>query len=275
MNIGKYNKLTLKKIVEQGALFDGGKFGDAFMPKGQITEEIVQGKQYTVFVYLDGDEKILATFAKPKAQVERFAYLKVTHLSSVGAFLNWGLPKDLFVPFSQQKHDMVLGHSYVVFLYLDDQKNRICASSRLDQFVEKENIDLVQNQEVDLLIEAVTPLGYKAVINDCYFGMVFKDQAPQPLQIGQRMKGYIKQVRDDKKIDLSLLKVGISKFNDTQKIVMDKLEQYGGEMSLHDKSTPEEIYAELKMSKKVFKSTIGQLYKSKIIDIKKDGIQKI
>ena len=275
MNIGKYNQLTLKKIIDQGALFDGGQYGDAFMPKGQITEELEQGKQYSVFIYLDNEEKIIATFIKPKAQVERFACLKVVHVSTVGAFLNWGLPKDLFVPFSQQKHEMVVGESHVVFLYLDDQKHRIVASSRLDQFIEKENIDLQKNQEVDLMIEAITPLGYKAIINDCYFGMIFKDQAPQPLKIGQRLKGYIKQVRDDKKIDLSLLKVGVEKFDTTQKLILEKLEQNNGELKLHDKSTPEEIYKELKMSKKVFKSTIGQLFKAKIIAINKDGIIKL
>lgn len=275
MNIGKFNLLTVKKIIEQGALFDGGQYGEAFMPKGQITEELEQGKQYSVFIYLDGDENIIATFIKPKAQVDRFACLKVVHVSTVGAFLNWGLPKDLFVPFSQQKHEMEVGQSHVVFLYLDDQKHRIVASSRLDQFIEKEHIDLKTNQEVDLLIEAITPLGYKAIINDCHFGVIFRDQAPQPLQVGQRLKGFVKQVREDKKIDLSLQKVGVEKFNDTQKLILEKLEQNEGHLSLHDKSSPEEIYKELKMSKKVFKSTIGQLLKAKIIDIKKDGINKL
>ncbi|NRB77747.1 MAG: GntR family transcriptional regulator [Saccharospirillaceae bacterium] len=275
MNIGKYNQLTVKKLIDQGALFDGGIYGEAFMPKSQITEELVQGKQYSVFIFLDSDEKILATFIKPKAQVDRFACLKVVHVSTVGAFLNWGLSKDLFVPFSQQKHEMVVGESHVVFLYLDDQKHRIVASSRLDQFIEKEHIDLKTNQEVDLMVEAITPLGYKAIINDCHFGMIFRDQAPQPLKVGQRLKGFIKQVRDDKKIDLSLQKVGMAKFSDTQKVVLDKLEQNEGHLSLHDKSSPEEIYKELKMSKKVFKSTIGQLLKAKIIDIQKDGINKI
>ncbi|BCE03571.1 CvfB family protein [Marinicellulosiphila megalodicopiae] len=275
MKIGQYNQLTVKKIIDQGALFDGGEFGDAFMPKGQITQEITQGQEYKVFIYLDRDEKIIATFINPKAEVDRFSCLKVVDVSEVGAFLDWGLPKDLFVPFSQQKHKMVLGESYVVFLYLDDQKNRICASSRLDQFIEKEFIELKQNQKVDLLIEAATPLGYKAIIDDYHFGVIFKDQTPQPLQVGQRMKGYIKRVREDKKIDLSLMKVGIEKFDDTQQLILKKLEENNGVLNLHDKSTPEDIFKILKMSKKVFKSTIGQLYKSKVIDIKKDGIYKL
>ena len=195
----------------------------------------------------------------------------MVNVSSAGAFLDWGLPKDLFVPFSEQKIPMHVGEFYPVFLYIENRQNRIVASSKLDKFIEDELIDLKVNQQVELLIESKTQLGFKAIINHAHFGMLFFDQANQFVKVGQQVAGYVKKVRYDKKVDLSLQPVGDEKFDLNRQKVLQLLER-NGFVALHDKSSPQAINQQFKMSKKLFKMTIGRLKSEGVIDIKSDGI---
>lgn len=275
VKIGKYNNLTILREVDFGIYFHDEKLGDILLPKRYLPEQWSIGDELEVFIYLDSEDRIIATTEKPFAQVEEFALLEVVATTSVGAFLNWGLMKDLLVPFSEQKQRMHVGEKHLVYVYLDPETNRIVASAKLDRFVDNLPVDYEPGEEVDLLIAMQTELGYKAIIDNCHFGMLYKNEVFQKLEIGQRLKGYIGKVREDEKIDLTLQKPGYEKVEGLAGEILEKLRSSNGFLAVGDKSEPELIYSIFKISKKNFKKAIGSLYKSKLISIEDEGIRII
>ncbi|RLD60329.1 MAG: GntR family transcriptional regulator [Bacteroidetes bacterium] len=271
--IGKFNKLQIIREVDFGVYLDGEDYGEILMPKKYLTENYKVDDFVDVFVYLDSEDRIVATTEKPYAMVGEFAFLKVVAVNEFGAFLDWGLIKDLLVPFNQQKQKMEEGEFYLVYIYLDEKSERIAASSKLDKFLDKEPVDYEEGQEVNLIIDKQTNIGYKAIINNTHWGVIFKNEIFQPLTKGQKIKGYIKKIREDKKIDLSLYKKGYEKVDDSLNTILDILKENNGFIPISDKSSPETIYNMFGISKKTYKKIIGALYKKKLISIEENGIK--
>jgi predicted RNA-binding protein (virulence factor B family) len=227
-----------------------------------------------VFVYVDSEGHLAATTKTPLAQVDDIAWLKVVSLNYVGAFLDWGLPKDLLVPFSEQHHEMEVGKSYLVKVFLDD-KNRIAATTKIDRFITDESVDFEAGQKVSLIIVDKTELGFKAIVNNTHWGLLYQNELFQPLKRGQKLGGYIKQIREDGKIDLVLHQPGYGKVVSLTDNILNKLKENNGALMLSDKSPPEAIYAAFGVSKKVFKQATGALYKKQLITIDKNGIKLV
>jgi len=274
INIGKINQLSVVK--HQGAnIYLGSAVSNKVLLADKKPPENCQvGDSLTVFVYTDSEGHLAATTTLPLAQVDDIAYLKVAALNYVGAFLDWGLPKNLLVPFSEQHHELEVGKSYLVKVFLDE-KQRVVATTKIDKFIsDTADEELSEGQQVELLIADKTELGVKAIINNRYWGMLYSNELFQPVKKGQKLTGYIKQIREDFKIDLSLQQQGYKKIvlplTDT---ILNKLKANNGELMLSDKSPPEAIYAAFGVSKKVFKQAIGALYKQELIDIEKTGIR--
>lgn len=269
---GKYNTLNISKIVDFGVYLDGGDFGEILLPMKWVPENTKPTDQLEVFVYFDSSDRIIATTMKPFAVVGEFACLKVKAVNDVGAFLDWGLEKDLLLPYREQTYTVQKDQTYPVYIYSDD-KGRIAASMHLEKFIEKDSKSLQDGEEVDLLLYAATDLGFKAIINNRYEGVVYANEVFQQLKKGQSIKGYIKKVRDDGKIDLTIYKSGYrNKINELTEKILSVLRKSDGYLPLNDKSSPEEIYSTLGMSKKNFKQSIGTLYKDGIIRIESAGI---
>ena len=232
------------------------------------------GDTLDVFVYVDSEGHLAASTKIPLAQVDDIAWLKVVSLNYVGAFLEWGLPKDLLLPFSEQHHEMEVGKSYLVKVFLDD-KNRVAATTKIDRFIADESVDFELGQKVSLIIADKTELGVKAIINHTHWGMLYQNELFQPVRRGQKVNGYIKQIREDGKIDLILQEPGYGKVLSLTDKILIKLNKNNGVLMLSDKSPPEEIYATFGVSKKVFKQAIGALYKKQLISIDKNGIKLV
>lgn len=273
--IGVLNELEVVKTVDFGVYLDGGPHGEILMPKRYVPENCQVGDQVEVFIYLDSEDRLVATTDKPLVMAGEFAMLKVLSVTGVGAFLDWGLPKDLLVPFREQQIPMEEGRSYLVFVYVDDETHRIVGSSKLDKFVDNVPVDYEADEEVDLLIAGKTDLGYKAIIDNSHWGLLFKNEVFQPLKTGDRMKGYIKQVRPDEKIDLVLQKPGYEKIDSLSQAVLDKLKASGNYLPVNDKTGPDEISRIFGISKKNFKKAIGALYKQRLIAIEENGIRAV
>jgi uncharacterized protein len=271
--IGKLNKLRIVKELDFGIYLDGGEHGEILMPRRYVPENCKIDDVIEVFIYLDSEDRIIATTEIPYAMVGEFALLKVVSVNDFGAFLDWGLPKDLLVPFREQKKKMEEGKSYIVHVYLDQTSKRIVASSNLDKFLDKLSNDFGPGQEVDLLICTRTEIGYKAIINNTHWGVLYKNEVFQTLDRGQRIKGFIAKIRDDKKIDLCLQKPGYEKVDDLLKTIIDRLKEEGGFIAAGDKTSSEIIYELFGVSKKTYKKAIGALYKSKLITIEDEGIK--
>jgi predicted RNA-binding protein (virulence factor B family) len=272
--IGKIN--TLKVVKKQGAdvYLDNGTSGKVLLADKKLPENCQVGDNLDVFVYVDSEGHLAATTKTPKAEVDDIAWLKVVSLNYVGAFLDWGLPKDLLVPFSEQHHEMEVGKSYLVKVFLDD-KNRIAATTKIDRFITDESVDFEAGQKVSLIIADKTELGFKAIVNNTHWGLLYQNELFQPLKRGQKLDGYIKQIRDDGKIDLILYQPGYGKVVSLTDNILNKLKQNNGTLMLSDKSPPEAIYAAFGVSKKVFKQAIGALYKKQLITIDKNGIKLV
>lgn len=271
--IGQQNLLEVVKITPHGAYLQGGWLGEILLPKRYVPENCEKGDPVNVFVYLDSEDRFIATTQKPKAQVGEVAFLKVIAVNQVGAFLDWGLPKDLLVPFSQQQTTMEEDKSYLVYVYSDEETHRIAASSKLNKFIERHPENYEKGQKVELIINALTDIGYSAVIDHKDWGVLFYSDVVKPLKIGQKVKGYIKRVRDDGKIDLSLQAPGYAKVDDLSLHILSTLKQNDGFLALSDKSHPEQIYSTFGISKKSFKMSIGSLYKQRLITIENKGIR--
>lgn len=270
--IGKLNTLEVLKELDFGIYLDGGNLGEILMPKRYVPEGTMLGDFLEAFIYLDSEDRLLATTEKPLAMVDEFALLEVVSVTSVGAFLNWGLPKDLFVPFREQRKPMVAGEKYLVYVYLDDDSKRIAASSKIEQFLDNIPLDYDDNEEVDLIIVNETDMGYNAIIDNSHLGVLYKNEVFQTLNSGDRLTGYIKKIRPDGKIDLRLDKIGYEKIGGFADEILLKLQQNKGFLPLTDKSSPEEIYQVFRISKKNFKAAIGALYKQRLIVLENKGI---
>ena len=273
IKVGTYNELKIVKEVDFGLYLDGGQnFGEVLLPKRYVTDEMNIGDNITVFLYFDSEDRLIATTQKAKAIAGEFTSLKVIDTNRAGAFLDWGLPKDLLVPFNQQKIAMKTGFGYVVYVYQDDISERLLASSKLDRFLDKVPAEYKVGEKVDLLIADRTDIGFKAIINHKHWGVIFENDVFGDLGIGKKCKGYIRRIREDGKIDLSLTQTGYAKMDGLADRILLTLRQHDGFLPLSDKSTPDQIAKILKMSKGNFKKAIGQLYKNGDIVIADKGI---
>ena len=272
ISIGQIVELEVIKAVEFGFYLDAKNMGEVLLPIKYAPSDLVVGDTIEVFLYLDSEGRPVATNQEPKAVVGEFAYLKVVDASAVGAFLDWGLDKDVLVPFAEQHRPMEVGHSYLVHTYIGID-GRITASSKIDKFLDDEKPhDFKPQQAVNLIIANSTDLGYKAIINHSHWGVLYENEVHQRLSFGQSKKGFIKHVRPDGKIDLSL-QGGQETRDKYAKIILNYLTKQNGFAPVHDKSDPQLISDLFGMSKGAFKRAIGGLYKQKIISIEKDGIR--
>ncbi len=271
MKLGEYNTLQIARTTNVGLfLTDGNQ--DVLLPKKYVPKNYEVNEEITVFLYLDHEERLVATTLEPKIYLNEFALLKVNYSNEFGAFMDWGLEKDLFVPFREQARKMEAGKRYLVYMYLDEKTNRLVGSSKLNQFLDQHSFDLEVGEEVDLIVSHITDLGINVIINEQYKGLLYKNEVFEELRTGDRIIGYIKGIRPDGKVDVSRNKSGYAKVEKNAAILLEELQRNNGFLGIHDKSHPEEIKAILGMSKKTFKQTIGTLYKQKQITIKNDGI---
>ncbi len=273
--IGKMNRLRVISTDEAGVWLDGGELGNILMPRSLADKDYRIDDQPEVFLYHDSERQLMATTKVPFAMVNEFALLKVVSVSPAGAFLDWGLKKDLLVPFGEQKQKMQEGKSYIVFVLFDDKSARIIASSKLAKFLGRESMDLHEGQEVSLLISNQTEIGFEAIINNSLSGLLYKNEVFQPLRKGQKITGYIKKIREDGKIDLCLQKPGHEKIAGISENIINALKKQGGFIAVTDKSPAEVIYSLFGISKKTYKKAIGSLYKERMIAIEETGIRLI
>jgi predicted RNA-binding protein (virulence factor B family) len=270
---GKLNKLKVIKKLDFGVYLQGDDLNEILLPRRYVPENCDYDDEIEVFIYLDSEDRIIATTEKPYAMVGDFAALRVVAAGSVGAFVDWGLQKDLLIPFREQKQKMIEGETYVVYVYVDDKTNRIVGSSKLDRFLNTSTGVYQEGQPVDLLICQRTDMGYKAIINNAHLGMLYKGEVFQAFEVGDKTRGFIAKVREDGKIDLILHKPGYEKIDDISKLILDKLKNSGGYIEVTDKSPSEMIYEMFGISKKTFKKAIGALYKERQIKIEEKGIK--
>lgn len=273
MQIGKFNILKIARAVDFGVYLTDEQGNEVLMPQKYVPQNYELGHEVEVFVYNDTEDRIVATTEKPFAQVGEFAYLRAVEVTQYGAFLDWGLIKDLFVPFSEQNMKMREGHGYVVYIDLDTKTNRVIASARLERHLSFEKPNFEIGDEVNLLIWQKTDLGYKAIINNNYLGTIYENEVFTRLYVGEETKGYIKKIREDFKIDLFIHKPGHTKIKDNSDIIFEILQDRGGFISTTDKSPAEEIYDIYAMSKKNYKKAVGDLYKARKILIEENGIR--
>jgi hypothetical protein len=271
--IGKWNKLEVLKELDFGMYLDGKEQGEILLPIRYVPKDLKIGDIADVFIYLDSEDRVIATTEKPFAKVGDFTLLEVVSVSDIGAFLDWGLMKDLFVPFREQKQKMEVGYSYVVYIYVDEMSGRITGSAKVENFLDKTPPDFKEGQEVDLIIYMQTDIGYKAIINNTHTGVLFDSDVFRTLHRGEEIKGYIKKIREDQKIDLLLDKPGYEKVDEIAKNVLDKLKEENGVIALSDKSPADDIYDMFGISKKTFKKAIGALYKARLITLEENGIR--
>lgn len=273
IKLGEINTMTVVKKVDFGYYLDGGDEGEILMPTRYVPEGCKPGDKIDVFVYLDQDERPVATTLTPKAMVGEFAYLEVAWVNQYGAFLDWGLMKDLFCPFREQKKRMVKGNSYIVHVHLDKESYRIMASAKVEHYLSEERPKYRNGQEVDILIWQKTDLGFKAIVDNKFGGLIYKDQIFKYVHTGDKMKAYIKTVRPDGKIDLILQPMGQQQTKEFSEALFEYLKNNNGYCNLGDKSDAEEIYERFQVSKKTFKKAVGDLYKRKLITIAPQSIE--
>jgi len=271
--IGKYNTLEIVKEVDFGLYLDGGEMGEILLPKRYIPEGAKPGSSLEVFIYLDSEDRPVATTEKPFAKAGEFAFLKCVDVTRVGAFVDWGLPKNLLVPFREQKMPMEAGKSYVVYVYFDIESRRMAASAKIEKFIDNIPVEFEEGEEVELIIYAQTDLGYKAIVDDASTGILYKNEVFQPVRIGQKLTGYVKKVREDEKIDLMLLKPGYEKVGEMEEQILEFIRKNNGFTSVTDKSSPEIIYELFGMSKKNYKKALGALYKKRLVLLGPDGVR--
>lgn len=272
VELGKFNLLEVVKTVDFGVYLDGHEDGEILLPTRYVPEGCQPGDQLNVFIYLDNEERLIATTLQPRVQVGEFACLEVAWVNEFGAFLDWGLMKDLFCPFREQKMKMAKGRRYVIHAHLDDESYRIMASAKVERYLSKDIPPYKPGQEVPVMIWQRTDLGYKVIVDNRYSGLVYQNEVFSPVEIGDHLTAYVKQVRPDGKIDLSLQKYGAAKVGDFATQFLDYLKAHNGFTPLGDKSAAEDIYNTFGVSKKTFKKTVGELYKKREIVIKEDGI---
>lgn len=273
LQLGKRNELEVIKEVDFGVYLDGGEIGEILLPKRYVPEGTKIGDILDVFLYLDSEERLVATTETPLTQVGEFAYLEVNWVNEAGAFLNWGLMKDLFCPFREQKMRMQQGKSYIVYTYIDALTYRIVASAKVDKFLSKEIPPYKVGDSVDILIQQKTDLGFKAIVEGKYSGLIYQSELFQNIHTGDRLQAYVKNVRPDGKIDLVLQQHGRRHVRSFSDQLYEYIMQHDGFCPYHDKSPAEDIYEVFQVSKKTFKQAVGDLYKKHKIELLSDGLK--
>jgi len=273
--LGKMNPLEVVKTVDFGVYLDGGSDGEILLPTRYVPENCQVGDTLSVFIYTDSEDRIIATTLQPYAMVGEFACLEVESVNEIGAFLDWGLMKHLLVPYREQRAKMQEGGRYPVFIYVDFESKRITASAKLEKFIDDSHPELEVGQQVELMIYKKTEMGLKAIVNQQYCGVLYFNEVFQPLEIGQKLTGYVKQIREDEKIDLMLQKPGFEKIDDFSVKLLDLLQKADGFLPLTDKSPADEIYERFGISKKTYKKAVGDLYKKRLIVLEQNGIRLV
>jgi len=274
MEIGKINKLKVVRKTDFGFYLQDENNDEVFLWKSMDTEEINIDDDKEVFIYKDAKDRIVATTSKPNIYLGEFAYLKVREISKHGTFMDWGLPKDLLVPYNEQSDNMKEENWYIIYMLKDEKNNRLIGSNKITKFLVFNNIDLKQGEEVDLLLYKMIDLGMNVIVNNKYKGLIFASDIHKNLNPGDKIKGFVKQVREDGKIDIVLEPIGYKlSIDKNSEIILKALKQNEGFLELTDKSSPEDINQQLGLSKKAFKRSIGNLYKQKIVEIYNDGIK--
>lgn len=275
IELGKYNQLEVVKEVDFGVYLNGGEEGEILLPKRYVPEGCKPGDVLNVFIYLDNEERLVATTLQPLVQVGEFACLEVAWVNEFGAFLDWGLMKDLFVPFREQKMKMQKGHRYVIHAHVDEESYRIMASAKIERYLSKDMPDYEPGQEVEVMVWQKTDLGYKVIVENRHGGLVYQNEIFQPLQPGMKLAAYVRQVREDGKIDLALQQDGQRKVKDFSDVLLQFIKDQGGYTTLNDKSAAETIYDTFGVSKKTFKKAVGDLYKKRLVVLEEGGIRLV
>lgn len=275
IKLGDYNHLKVVKKVDFGMYLDGGVEGEILLPKRYVPEECKVGDELDVFIYLDQDERPVATTLTPLAKAGDFAYLQVAWINEYGAFLDWGLMKDLFCPFREQKKRMERGQGYIVYVGVDEDSYRMMASAKVEHYLSYDMPPYSHGDEVELLVWQKTELGFKVIVDNRFAGLVYEDQVFRPLTTGDRMKGFVDRVRSDGKIDVTLQPTGRRNTEEFSEVLLQYLKDNNGHCDLGDKSPAELIADRFKVSKKTFKKAVGDLYKRRLINISDNGLQLI
>ena len=278
LSIGEYHTLTIDRDTPPGLFLkddSGDKENEVLLPNKYKPESFEIGDELKVFVYLDHDERPVATTLQPYVHLDEFAFLECVDVTKMGAFLDWGLEKHLFVPFKEQAYPMKPGDHYLIFCYLDEETQRLTASSKVNHFLDNTELTVEPYEKVDLIVTNKTDIGFNLIVNELHQGLVYHDDVFQDLKTGDRLTGWVKKTRKDNKIDITLQRPGYRSIEPNADAVMNELEMNNGFLALTDKSTPEEIKAKLEISKKSFKKAIGMLYKKRLISIEEDGIHLV
>ena len=275
IKLGKYNQLEVVKEVDFGVYLNGDEDGEILLPKRYVPEGTKPGDILNVFIYLDMEERLVATTLQPYVQVGEFACLQVAWVNQFGAFLDWGLMKDLFVPFREQKMKMQKGKRYVVHVHLDEESYRIVASDKVEHYLYTEKPEYQPGQEVNVMVWQRTDLGYKVIVENQFSGMLFHNEVFQPLEAGMHLSAFVKQVRPDGKIDLELQKAGARKVDDFSEVLLQYIKDNDGFTPLNDKTDAEVIYQTFGVSKKTFKKAVGDLYKKRLVVLEEGGIRLV
>ena len=274
--VGKYNILPILRSVDFGVYLDGGELGEILLPQRYLPEGSRVGDAVEVFVYYDSEDRVIATTERPYAQVGEFAVLKVNSVNPVGVFLDWGLAsKELLVPFREQRAEMFPGKYYVVYLYVDEVSGRIVATAKINRFLQKTPVDYTLNQEVSLLVSQETELGFKVIVDNAHWGMIYHNEIFKPVHRGDRLTGYVTHIRADEKVDVALQPVGYGGVDSLAQGILDAIRKNDGFLRFNDKSDAGEIAAAFGCSKKNFKKAVGALYRQRLIEILDDGIRLV
>ncbi len=268
--IGQYHTLTIDRDTDPGLFLKDSQENEVLLPNKYKPEQFELGDTITVFVYLDHEERPVATNLKPYINLNEFAYLRCSQISKIGAFLDWGLEKELFVPFAQQARPMIAGHWYIVFMYLDDKTNRLVATSKTQKLLSNKDHGLKKYEKVDLLISHITEQGANVIINGKHKGLIYTESIYEDLRTGDKLPGYVKKIRSDNKIDIVLQEEGYRSIEPNAQYIYEELQANEGFLPVHDKSAPEAIQELLGLSKKSFKKAVGTLYKDRKIIIMPD-----
>lgn len=275
MKIGEYNTLKINRFTSVGAYLESENGDDVLLPNKYLTHNLELDDEITVFIYTDSEDRPVATTEIPFAKCGEFAWLKINSVTNFGAFADLGLEKHLFIPLKEQNAKLEEDKSYLIYVYLDEKTQRMVGSAKINPFVESALDQVEEGEEIDVLIANRTDLGYRVIVNQKYLGLLFEDHIIRPVESGEICRAFAEHIREDGKIDISLIQIGLEKFEEMEKAVIDFLNQNDGRLHLTDKSSPDEIKRTLGMSKKLFKKTIGGLYKKRVVKIMDGYVEKV
>ncbi|EKD26086.1 MAG: hypothetical protein ACD_79C01375G0001, partial [uncultured bacterium] len=276
IEVGKYNRLKILRETSVGLFLGDDSGEDVLLPNKYCPKSFMLNDEIDVFVYRDHEERKVATNLTPKIKLNEFALLKVTAVTDVGAFLDWGMEKELFVPFAEQSPKMEEGRRYIVYLNLDEKTDRLYASNKIEKYLQNDNLSIEEKEEVEILVMKKTDLGFSVIVNNLHKGLIYDTEIFTKIYIGDKLKGFVKKIREDNKIDISLQAIGYKNFIEPNSdLIYQALLKNNGFLKVTDKSSPEEIYAQFGISKKVFKKAVGALFKQQKIEIEPNGIKLI